>query len=42
MGGPNAPLASNESVENIIGTLENLTFERTGCFLNHDGEEIPW
>lgn len=42
MGGPNAPLSTSESVESIIGTLRQLTPERSGSFLNNDGEEIPW
>ena len=42
MGGPNAPLNTNESVESIVGTLRQLTPDKTGAFLNHDGEELPW
>ena len=42
MGGPNAPLSPCESVESMISTFKELTFEKSGLFLNHDGEEIPW
>jgi len=42
MGGPNAPLAQHESVDNMINTLRNLRFEHSGLFFNHDGEPIPW
>ena len=42
MGGPNASLAPHESVENMINTLRHLDLEKTGRFLNHDGEEILW
>ena len=42
MGGPNAPLSTQESIEGLISTLKNLTFEQSGQFLNYDGESIPW
>lgn len=42
MGGPNAPLATHESIGSMISTLKELTFEKSGLFFNHDGEEIPW
>lgn len=42
MGGPNAPLSAPESVESMISTLKELTFDKSGLFFNQNGEEIPW
>jgi hypothetical protein len=42
MGGPNAPLSSQESIESLISTLKELTFDKSGLFFNQNGEEIPW
>ncbi len=42
MGGPNAPLSSQESIESLISTLKELTFDKSGRFFNQNGEEIPW
>lgn len=42
MGGPNAPLSAPESIERMITTMEQISVEKSGSFLNYDGEEIPW
>lgn len=42
MGGPNAPLSPQESIESLISTLKELTFDKSGRFYNQNGEEIPW
>ncbi len=42
MGGPNAPLAAEESVASMRRKMEGLSLESTGAFLNHDGAPIPW
>ncbi|XP_033229531.1 C-factor [Belonocnema kinseyi] len=42
MGGPKAPLEIDTSVENILTTLQNLTAEKTGSFIQHDGTALPW
>ena len=43
MGGSNAPLAPNESIESMINTFrQQVGPEKSGCFLNYDGEELPW
>lgn len=42
MGGPNAPIDSNTSVENMIKTFENIQPEQAGVLLNYDGTVIPY
>lgn len=42
MGGPNAPLSPSESIESLVSTLKELTFDKTGLFFTQNGEEIPW
>ena len=42
MGGPKAPMDVETSVQNILNTLNNLTVEKNGSFLTHDGEALPW
>ena len=42
MGGPNAPMAPQDSVANMRRTIEALGLDRSGGFFNHDGTEIPW
>ncbi len=42
MGGPNAPLSANESIETMIATLQELRPEHSGHFFNYDGEPLPW
>jgi len=42
MGGANATLTAQESVEGIRGVIENLSSEDSGTFWNYDGEPLPW
>ena len=42
MGGQKAPLEIDTSVENILTTLQNLTAEKTGSFIQYDGTLLPW
>ena len=42
MGGPKAPLAVGELVRNLIATIDDLTLEKTGSFLNYDGTPLAW
>lgn len=36
------PLTTEQSVSQMIATLDGLTLDRTGDFLNYDGGAIPW
>lgn len=36
------PLTTEQSVSQMIATLDGLTLDRTGDFLNYDGGTIPW
>ena len=42
MGGPGAPVSAEERVEVLIDLLPRIGPAQSGCFLNHDGAEIPW
>jgi NAD(P)-dependent dehydrogenase (short-subunit alcohol dehydrogenase family) len=42
MGGANALIEPAESVAGMRRVIANLTPERSGLFLNHDGTVIPW
>jgi NAD(P)-dependent dehydrogenase (short-subunit alcohol dehydrogenase family) len=42
MGGPNAPLSVEESAAGVIKTIDALTLEQTGSFLNYRGETVAW
>ncbi|MBX7228799.1 MAG: SDR family oxidoreductase [Burkholderiaceae bacterium] len=42
MGGANADLSVQESVNNMRHTLLSVTPGQNGSYLNYDGEEIPW
>lgn len=42
MGGPNAPIDTKTSVENMIKTFENVTSDQAGLLLNYDGTVIPY
>lgn len=42
MGGPNAPIDTKTSVENMIKTFENITPDQAGLLLNYDGAVIPY
>lgn len=42
MGGSNARLAPEESVNGMIDVISNLTPDDAGRFLTYEGQELPW
>ena len=42
MGGPEAPTDTATAVARITDTVERLTPDQTGAFLNDDGSPAPW
>jgi NAD(P)-dependent dehydrogenase (short-subunit alcohol dehydrogenase family) len=42
MGGPKAPLSIGESVAALIDTIDALSMEHSGAFLDRDGKPLPW
>jgi len=42
MGSSAAPLTVDESVSQMIKTIERLTLKDNGRFLNYDGHELAW
>lgn len=42
MGGPEAPVTVEESVEGMIKVIDGLKAEDNGRFLDWNGEELPW
>ena len=42
MGGPEAPVTVEESVEGMIQVIDGLTVVDNGRFLDWNGEELPW
>ncbi|HXY58420.1 MAG TPA: SDR family oxidoreductase [Methylocystis sp.] len=42
MGGPEAPLHAGDSVAGMIATIDGLTLECTGSFLDYRGREMEW
>lgn len=42
MGGPNAPLSTDDTVPHLVELIEGLTMDNSGEFLNWDGKEVPW
>ena len=42
MGGSNAMITTETSISGIKQTLDNLTMEQSGSFINYDGSIIPW
>ena len=42
MGGPNAPVSIDKSIEGMIKVIERTDINDTGRFLNYDGTELPW
>jgi NAD(P)-dependent dehydrogenase (short-subunit alcohol dehydrogenase family) len=42
MGGQDAPVSAEDRAEVLIDLLPRIGPAQSGCFLNHDGQEIPW
>jgi NAD(P)-dependent dehydrogenase (short-subunit alcohol dehydrogenase family) len=42
MGGPNATLAPEESIRNMLALADRLKPEDSGKFFNYDGKPLPW
>ena len=42
MGGPNAPVSIDKSIEGMIKVIHMTDIKDTGRFLNYDGTELPW
>ncbi len=42
MGGPNAPISVEESVDRMRETLGRLTLQDSGIFFDVDGSVLPW
>lgn len=42
MGGPKAPLSTEQAVAHILATIDRLTPADSGRFLNYDGGPMPW
>ena len=42
MGGPNAPVSIDESIEGMTQVIDTTDIRDTGRFLNYDGKELPW
>ena len=42
MGGPNAPVPIDESIEGMVKVIDLTNITDTGRFLNYDGKELPW
>ena len=42
MGGPNAPVSIDESVEGMMQVIDSTNLRYTGRFFNYDGKELPW
>jgi NAD(P)-dependent dehydrogenase (short-subunit alcohol dehydrogenase family) len=42
MGGPNAPLSTEQSVTSMRKVILDLTLGDSGRYINYDGAEIPW
>ncbi|XP_030622662.1 uncharacterized protein LOC115806073 [Chanos chanos] len=42
MGGPNAPLSTDESISSVLSVIGGLTEKDHGSFLHYTGEPLPW
>ena len=42
MGGPNAPLSVEESVEGIMARVDEQTLDMSGRFVDYAGTHLPW
>ena len=42
MGGPNALIDTETSVDGMMAVIDSLDIEQSGSFFNYDGSVIPW
>ena len=42
MGGPGAPTTVDESTISLLNTLQTLTAQHHGCFIDYQGKILPW
>jgi NAD(P)-dependent dehydrogenase (short-subunit alcohol dehydrogenase family) len=42
MGGPDATLEVEESINGMVAVIESLSSADSGKFFNYDGQELPW
>ena len=42
VGGKNASLTAEQSVNGLLDTLDGLSSDDLGAFIQHDGERLPW
>ena len=42
MGGPEAPVPVDESVDGLVRVIDGLSMADNGRFLSYTGEELPW
>lgn len=42
MGGPNAPIQAEESVNGIMARIEEQNLDLTGRFVDYAGQALPW
>ncbi|KAI9355767.1 4-dihydrotrisporin dehydrogenase [Pilaira anomala] len=42
MGGANADIEPQVSIEGLLKVLESTTLEKSGSFISYDGKELPW
>lgn len=42
MGGEQAPLEPEESIAGMLKVIDNLTLEKSGCFIDYEGKELNW
>ena len=42
MGGPNALISVEESVNGMFGVISNTNIKNSGQFINYDSTQIPW
>jgi len=42
MGGKNAPLTAQQSIQGVLEVLENFQEDYNGKFFDNNGEELPW
>lgn len=42
MGGPNAPLSPQQSIQGLRAVIDSLELSHSGRFFLHNGQELPW